>query len=98
MKNRIHRDTVRSYFDQRLRYAADALSRVTGEEVEELIASLNGQLETEIDPEDIYTRALVDRDSKQTVERRDSASRRARTRGVQDRNDEPVQGYFELQF
>ena len=53
-------DTVRSYFDQRLRYAADAISKVTGEDPEELVASLNGQLETEIDPEDIYKRALVE--------------------------------------
>ncbi|HLW97986.1 MAG TPA: helicase-related protein [Candidatus Acidoferrales bacterium] len=53
-------DTVRSYFDQKLRLAAGALSKVTGEDPEELIASLNGQLETEINPEDIYKRALVD--------------------------------------
>ena len=55
-------ETVRSYFDQRLRYAAGALSKVTGEDPEELIASLNGQLEAEaeIDPEEIYKRALVE--------------------------------------
>lgn len=53
-------DTVRSYFDQRLHYAAQALSKVTGEDAEELISSLNGQLEAEIDPEEIYKRALVD--------------------------------------
>ncbi len=53
-------DTVRSYFDQRLRYAAEALGKVTGEDAEELIASLNGQLETEIDPDEIYKRALVE--------------------------------------
>jgi hypothetical protein len=43
-----------------LRYAAEALGRVTGEDAEELIASLNRQLEAEIDPEEIYKRALVD--------------------------------------
>jgi SNF2 family DNA or RNA helicase len=53
-------ETVRSYFDQRLHYAAQALSKVTGEDPEELIASLNGQLEAEIDPDEIYTRALVE--------------------------------------
>lgn len=53
-------DTVRSYFDQRLRYAAEALGRVTGEDVEELLGSLNGQLEAEIEPEEIYRRALVE--------------------------------------
>jgi superfamily II DNA or RNA helicase len=52
-------DTVRSYFDQKLRFAAAALTRVTGEDAEELIASLNGQLEAEIDPEEIYKRDLA---------------------------------------
>lgn len=53
-------ETVRSYFDQRLRYAAEALGKVTGEDAEELIASLNGQLEAEIAPDEIYKRALVE--------------------------------------
>jgi superfamily II DNA or RNA helicase len=71
-------DTVRSYFDQRLRAAATALSTVTGESVEELIASLNGQLEAEIDPEDIYTKALVEGTlNKQTKEEIQEAVRRA---------------------
>src|SRR5436305_13479542 len=34
-------DTVRSYFDQRLRHAAEALSRVTVEDVAGLVDSLN---------------------------------------------------------
>ncbi len=53
-------ETVRSYFEQRLRVAAQALQQVTGENPEELIASLNWQLETEIDPDEIYKQALVD--------------------------------------
>ncbi|MGA2771937.1 MAG: helicase-related protein [Bryobacteraceae bacterium] len=53
-------DTVRSYFEQRLRVAAEALRQVTGEDPEELIASLNGQLEAEIEPDKIYTLALVE--------------------------------------
>jgi superfamily II DNA or RNA helicase len=52
-------EIVRSYFEQRLRVAAQALQQVTGEEPEELIASLNWQLEAEIDPDEIYTQALV---------------------------------------
>jgi len=72
-------DTVRSYFDQRLRYAAEALSKVTAEDAEELIASLNGQLEAdEIDPEAIYTRALVEGTlNKQTKEEIREAVERA---------------------
>ncbi|HEV2196756.1 MAG TPA: helicase-related protein [Candidatus Acidoferrum sp.] len=80
-------DTVRSYFDQRLRYAGEALSRVTGEDAEELVASLNGQLETEVDPEEIYKRALVEgtlnkqskEEIKQAVERAQEAYRIATT-------------------
>src|SRR5271157_559312 len=71
-------DTVRSYFEQRLRVAAQALQQVTGENPEELIASLNWQLETEIDPDDIYKRALVDGTlNKQTKEEIQAAVRRA---------------------
>ena len=33
---------------------------MTGEDPEELIASLNWQLEAEIDPDEIYKRALVE--------------------------------------
>ena len=58
--------------------AAQALQQLTGENPEELIASLNWQLETEIDPDDIYTRALVDGTlNKQTKEEIQAAVRRA---------------------
>jgi len=71
-------DTVRSYFEQRLRVAAGALRAVTGEDPEELIASLNGQLEAEIEPEEIYKRALVEGTlNKQTKEEIQEAVRRA---------------------
>jgi superfamily II DNA or RNA helicase len=71
-------ETVRSYFEQRLRVAAQALQQVTGEDPEELIASLNGQLETETDPDDIYRRALVEGTlNKQTREEIQEAVRRA---------------------
>jgi len=71
-------DTVRSYFDKRLWAAAEALSKVTGESVEELVGSLNGQLEAEIEPEDIYKKALVEGTlNKQTKEEIQEAVRRA---------------------
>lgn len=71
-------DTVRTYFDQRLRVAAVALQQVTGEDAEELIASLNGQLETEIEPDEIYKRTLVEGTlNKQTKEEIQEAVRRA---------------------
>jgi superfamily II DNA or RNA helicase len=71
-------ETVRSYFEARLRVAAQALQQVTGEDPEELIASLNWQLETEIEPDEIYKRALVDGTlNKQTKEEIQEAVRRA---------------------
>jgi superfamily II DNA or RNA helicase len=73
-------DTVRSYFEQRLRVAALALRAVTGEDPEELIASLNWQLETEIEPDEIYKRALVEGTlNKQTKEEIQEAVKRAQT-------------------
>lgn len=72
-------DTVRSYFEQRLRVAAEALRGVTGEDPEELIASLNGQLEAEIDPDEIYKRALVEGTlNKQTKEEIQEAVQQAK--------------------
>ncbi len=71
-------ETVRSYFEARLRVAAQALQQVTGENPEELIASLNWQLETEIEPDEIYKRALVDGTlNKQTKEEIQAAVKRA---------------------
>lgn len=71
-------ETVRSYFEQRLRAAAQALQQVTGEDPEELIASLNWQLETEIEPDEIYKRALVEGTlNKQTKEEIQEAVRRS---------------------
>lgn len=71
-------DTVRSYFEHRLRVAAEALRAVTGEDPEELIASLNGQLDAEIEPDEIYKRALVEGTlNKQTKEEIQEAVRRA---------------------
>lgn len=72
-------DTVRSYFEQRLRYAAEALSKVTSEDVEELLGSLNGQLEAEIEPDEIYKRTLVEGTlNKQTRDEIKEAVERAR--------------------
>ncbi len=53
-------EKVQSYFENRLETAAQALAQVTGEDPEEIKGSLNGQLESEIDPPKIYQRALVD--------------------------------------
>jgi len=96
-------DTVRSYFDQRLRYAAEALSKVTGEDPEELVSSLNGQLEVEaeFDPEQIYKRALVDgtlnkqtkEEIKQAVERAQQAYKIATTSLFRDTSSYSFDSY-----
>jgi ERCC4-related helicase/HKD family nuclease len=53
-------DKVQSYFEDRLDRAAIALAKVTGEDPEELKGTLNGQLQSEIDPAKIYRPALVE--------------------------------------
>ena len=53
-------DLVQSYFQNRLERASAAISAVTGEDPEEIMGTLNGQLEIEIDPSKIYQRAVVD--------------------------------------
>ena len=89
-------ETVRSYFEQRLRVAAQALQQVTGEDPEELIASLNWQLETEIEPDEIYKQALVDGTlNKQTKEEILEAVKRAQ-KAFEIATAEPLQGCFKL--
>lgn len=60
-------DKVQAYFENRLGHAAEALAAVTGENPEDIMGTLNGQLESEIDPTKIYRRVLVEGDlNKQT--------------------------------
>jgi len=53
-------EQVQSYFEHRLQHAAEALAKVTGEDPEDIKGTLNGQLESEIDPAKIYQRVLVE--------------------------------------
>jgi hypothetical protein len=53
-------DTVQLYFENRIRRSAEAISTVTGEDPEDIMGTLNGQLESEIDPTAIYQRAMVE--------------------------------------
>ena len=72
-------ETVQSYFEDRLDRAAEAIAKVTGEDAQEIMATLNGQLESEIDPATIYQRALVEGDlNKQTKEEIAEAVARAK--------------------
>ncbi len=72
-------DQVQAYFEDRVAHAAKAIAKVTGEDPEEIQGSLNGQLEIEIDPEEIYTRALVEGNlNQQTKEEIAEAVKRAK--------------------
>jgi ERCC4-related helicase len=71
-------ELVQSCFEERLKKSAEALARVTGEDPEEIKAALSGQLEVEIDPAEIYKRAMVEGDlNKQTKEEIAQAVERA---------------------
>ena len=72
-------DQVQAYFEARLERAAAAIGGVTGEDPEEIKATLNGQLESEIDPAKIYRRVMVEGDlNKQTQKEIAEAVERAR--------------------
>lgn len=72
-------DQVQTYFEERLKRAASAIAKVTGEDPEEIKGTLNGQLEIEIDPKEIYKRAMVDGDlNKQTQKEIAEAVERAK--------------------
>lgn len=71
-------DTVQLYFENRIRRSAEAIATVTGENPEDIMGTLNGQLESEIDPTPIYQRAMVEGNlNRQTKEEIDQAVIRA---------------------
>ncbi|RIK80284.1 MAG: hypothetical protein DCC68_11270 [Planctomycetota bacterium] len=72
-------DKVHAYFANRIRKAAGAIAKVTGENPEEIEATLHGQLETEIDPASVYKRAMVEGNlNKQSQADIDAAVQRAK--------------------
>ena len=74
-------EKVQSYFENRLERAAKALAQVTGEDPEDIKGTLNGQLESEIDPTKIYQRALVEgnlnRETQKEIQEAVARARRA---------------------
>lgn len=72
-------DTVQLYFENRIRRAAETIAQVTGEDAEDIMGTLNGQVESEIDPTRVYQRAMVEGNlNRQTKEEIDEAVARAR--------------------
>jgi len=71
-------DMVQQYFEGRIRRSAEAIAKVTSEDPEDIMGTLNGQLESEIDPARIYQRAMVEGNlNRQTKEEIDEAVARA---------------------
>src|SRR5260370_42504203 len=72
-------EVVQSYIEDRLERAASTIAKVTGEDPEEIKGTLNGQLESEIDPAKIYQRAMVEGNlNKQTPKEIAAAVERAK--------------------
>jgi len=72
-------ELVQSYFQGRLERAAWAIANVTGEDPEDIMGTLSGQLESEITPDKIYQRALVEGNlNKQTRKEMSEAVERAK--------------------
>jgi len=53
-------EKVQSYSEEKIGRVAEAISMVTKEDPEEIIAALNGQLENQFEPDKIYSRTLVE--------------------------------------
>ena len=70
-------ETVYGYLEKRLERAAAALAKVTGEEPEDIIAAMLGQLEGEIDYNEIYKRTLVEGSLEQSQKEIDDGIKRA---------------------
>src|SRR2546428_12881823 len=52
-------DLAQPYFENRLQRAAEAIAQVTGHDAEDIKGTINGQVESEIDPAKIYQRVMV---------------------------------------
>jgi len=61
-------DKIYGFLEQKIDIAAKALAGVTGEDPEDIKASMLGQLETEVDYNAIYKRAIVEQDIEQSKE------------------------------
>jgi len=53
-------ERVQTYSEDKIGRVAEAISKITKEDPEEIMATLNGQLENQFNPNTIYSRALVE--------------------------------------
>jgi superfamily II DNA or RNA helicase len=70
-------DKIYGFLEQKIDIAAKALAGVTGEDPEDIKASMLGQLETEVDYNAIYKRAIVEQDIEQSKEEIDEGIKKA---------------------
>ena len=61
-------DKIYGFLEQKIEVAAKALAKVTGEDPEDIKASMLGQLESEVDYNAIYKRAIVEQNIEQSKE------------------------------
>ncbi|MPZ76760.1 MAG: DEAD/DEAH box helicase [Deltaproteobacteria bacterium] len=71
-------DKIYGFLEQKIDIAAKALAGVTGEDPEDIKASMLGQLETEVDYNAIYKRAIVEQDIAQSKEEIEEGIKKAR--------------------
>ncbi len=71
-------DKIYNYIEKKVERAAKAISRVTGEEWQEIAATMYGEMENEIDYESIYQRAFVEGDIEETKAEIDLGVKRAK--------------------
>jgi superfamily II DNA or RNA helicase len=70
-------DKIYGFLEQKIDIAAKALAGVTGEDPEDIKATMLGQLETEVDYNAIYKRAIVEQDIAQSREEIEEGIRKA---------------------
>ncbi len=71
-------DKINGYVEVKLKLVAQALSKVTGEDVEEIVAVMYGEMENEIDYYEIYRRSFVTGDIEESKEEIDRGIERAK--------------------
>jgi hypothetical protein len=70
-------DKIYGFLEQKIEIAAKALAKVTGEDPEDIKTTMLGQLESEVDYNSIYKRAIVEQNIEQSKEEIEEGVKRA---------------------
>jgi superfamily II DNA or RNA helicase len=71
-------EKIYRYIEEKIERAAKELSRVTDEDVEEIVIAMYGEMENEIDYNEIYKKSLMEGDSKKSEEEIDRGIAKAK--------------------